>query len=59
MKIEVFFNSGNKAKFEINDVRFVSQYPGKESFTDGKTVVNWENVSFVREEKKPKEEDEE
>lgn len=57
--VMVYFNSGNKARFSLDKVRFIDQHPGQEAFDDGCTVVNWNNVSFVREYREPKEEEDE
>lgn len=58
MDIMVYFNSGNKAKFDLSRVRFTDS-PKAEDFAGGRTVVNWANVSFVREYQEPKEAEEE
>lgn len=45
--IMVYFNSGNKERFSLNKIRFVEQYPGKDAFDDGRTVINWNSVTFI------------
>lgn len=53
MEIMVYFNSGNKARFSAEETSFAVMHgQTDETFTpdveNGKIVVNWDNVSFVR-----------
>ena len=63
MEIMVYFNSGNKARFDADKTTFaVINGQRNDRFAPdidgGKIVVNWDNVSFVRQIEE-REEDEE
>ena len=59
MEIMVYFNSGDKARFDSSKVVFVDDVGDPvHALQNGIVRVNWWNVCFIRE-VKPKEEDEE
>ena len=59
MEIMVYFNSGDKARFNAEKVSFdIGECYPLDSLRKGITCINWDNVCFIRE-VKPKEEDEE
>lgn len=53
MKIAIYFNSGNKAIFDVGklDIRGLGDAPYGDFETDykGMTLVNWANVCFMKE----------
>ena len=55
--IMVYFNSGNRAKFLKENTVLVSGCPDSKTVMDSGdvTIVNWDNVSFIREYHEPKE----
>lgn len=56
----IYFNSGNRARVDADRVRFVHDIAADahEQIMDGKILVNWNNVSFVRRWEEPKEDEE-
>jgi hypothetical protein len=57
-EIMVYFNSGNKARLPADAVIFANNGSGiPEAMESRCIVVNWANVSYIREFEEPKEDD--
>lgn len=55
--IMVYFNNGNRAKLSKDNTTIVSNCPDSKAIMDSgdMVIVNWANVSFIREYHEPKE----